>query len=145
MVAEVESPAVVAEVQIFLLENRLERIFQFDGLNKPFPIKATIDGFENLSSSSIDDSLESQYVGCQNLYSFIHNTCYIIVVAWTLTVVLRGRCLLVLPHSGGYHQWSPNNTQTRVTEYMRQPSSMQSTMFSASRIEFLQKEKINGY
>ena len=33
------------------------------------------------SSSSIDDSLESRYVGCQNLYSFIHNTCYIIVVA----------------------------------------------------------------
>ena len=30
---------------------------------------------------SEDDSLESQYVGCQNLYSFIHNTYYIIVVA----------------------------------------------------------------
>ena len=68
-------------LKIFPLENRLERIFQFSGLNKPFPIKATIDGFENLSSSSIDDSLEGRYVGCQNLYSFIHNTCYIIVVA----------------------------------------------------------------
>ena len=39
-------------LKIFPLENRLERIFQFGGLNKPFPIKATIDGFENLSSSS---------------------------------------------------------------------------------------------
>ena len=78
-----ESLAVVAETrpQIFFLENRLEHIFQFGGLDKPFPVKVTIDGFENLLSSSVDDSLESQYVDCQNLYSFIHNTFYLKFVA----------------------------------------------------------------
>ena len=58
-----------------------EALYLDNGRKVKVPIKATIDGFENLSSSSIDDSLESRYVGCQNLYSFIHNTCYIIVVA----------------------------------------------------------------
>ena len=45
-----EIPAVVAEaiLEIFFLENRLERIFQFSGLDKPFPVKVTIDGFEKL-------------------------------------------------------------------------------------------------
>ena len=87
-------------LKIFLLENRLERIFQFGGLNKPFPIKATIDGFENLSSSSIDDSLESRYVGCQNLYSFIHNTCYIIVVASLGVLQRRWTHFYLIDNSG---------------------------------------------
>ena len=83
-------------LKIFPLENKLERIFQFGGLDKPFPIKATIDGFENLSSPSIDDSLESRYVGCQNLYSFIHNTCYNYYFYFDVTSIYLVQVLVLL-------------------------------------------------
>ena len=55
-----ECPVVFEEVrsQIFFLENRLERFFQFGGLIKPLPVTFTIDGFEKLIKL-----LHQQFVG----------------------------------------------------------------------------------